>query len=1463
MVRNCLDTFFFALVCMFFSSSAFSQCNPPAFSIYDYNIASTSVTVSVSFNVAVSYIIEYGPLGFTPGTDSTAGPAGTVLIVPGALSNDIISNLSPDTYYDCYLRTKCSAVLYSVNSPVVHFKTQTDCDANTIPVDSLITVHLTAGTGSWQQCAGFGAEQIFKFIAPTDGEYVLLAKPISNWTDFYFKSSGSGCTYQGWSCLGNFWPNQIGQNSMGQLTSGNTYYVAIDPNTTNVAYDVEFRVEPSYCPRATGVIETNALPTSFVVTWDSSFYGILEYGPHNFVPGTNANPGPGGTVLFAGGASYTLNVPNGSYDVYLRSSCFNGYYSANSQKLSAGTAACPTLNFYGNIGSQSTLYFYGMGYWDDYSWTCGNSGMLGQENFLRFIAPSTGYFDVILYKTQQWLNYDLYYKETGACDVSGISCSTWSSISLFTDKFKVGPLSANQSYDFIIDINDSSQYNWPGFEADVTISCPQPDNVQTTEIYPNSMKVQWSCDCNNSYLEYGPAGFTPGIDSVPGAGGTVIQNVTSPYNITGLTANTIYDIYIRSECGGNFSANTSSHTQRTAMDCATAPVATCGQALTYSTIQWQKGAWFSFNCTGTNQNNAIEKIYSFTPAVTGIYRLLVYSGWANGTGYWYYSRFYFKDAAGNCNEQGWNCLGTDTIKQGNHTPVSFSFDTLQAGHTYLLLIDGINNIDFNHYLWFRIECPDQCSQPILTSISNITPSSCKVNAFCTNCLGEVFLEYGPSGFTPGYDSLPGAGGTVVQHVNFPYVITGLGGGLTYDVYARQNCASADTFSTNTSVLSFTTCSLPPTSVSSTSPNNLICPGDSITLIQHGGELVQGANYSWYLGSCGGTLIGIGDSIKVSPGMTLTYFVRAEAACGNTNCTDATVSVFSDSLYTSQATSFCNGGTVLLTINPIFLGSVYEWQQDGTSISGATSFTYAADTTGSYRCIVTNGTCSETSNTISVLSSDSISPLLAMNGPDSICYGQARTLYVPNYGGGGYSYSWKLDTNTIAGASSFAYVATSPGTYKCTVTNGSCSGVSNSITLTLFTPFNASITSTGVLNFCQGDSVILIANPTSVVNNYYWRNNGIYSGSNDSISVFNSGSYDVVITSLAGCKDTSSVTGVSVTQLPYTFISSNATLYCYGDTAYLTVNTQNTFSLQWNLNGINLVGATDTNYSAVAGGSYTCIGINSCGVDTSNYLNITFNTTPSLNVSSDSPVFCSGDSVLLFASSSGTNFQWLLNGLAIGGALDTFYSATQSGSYSCIAMNDCGSILSNSIFIGEDSVPIPLISGFGYIHICQGDSANLSTASVNGYAYQWLSNWQPIAGATSNTYSATVTGRYRVQVTDSNGCQNISGYRVVLVGCINHIPPPPPDRYAIDIVTTVLDVEVFPNPTTGFFTLRIIGPDESKYALVVYDVLSREIEKWNEIPFETDFNFGNNLFSGIYYAEIIAADFRKTFRIIKE
>jgi len=78
--------------------------------------------------------------------------------------------------------------------------------------------------------------------------------------------------------------------------------------------------------------------------------------------------------------------------------------------------------------------------------------------------------------------------------------------------------------------------------------------------------------------------------------------------------------------------------------------------------------------------------------------------------------------------------------------------------------------------------------------------------------------------------------------------------------------------------------------SATKNKDNICVGYSVNLGITGGTLGTGGSWKWYTGSCGGTLVGTGSSLTVSPTSTTTYYVRAEGDCNNTACQQVTVTI---------------------------------------------------------------------------------------------------------------------------------------------------------------------------------------------------------------------------------------------------------------------------------------------------------------------------------------------------------------------------------------------------------------------------------------------------------------------------------------------------------------------------------------------------------------------------------------------
>lgn len=190
------------------------------------------------------------------------------------------------------------------------------------------------------------------------------------------------------------------------------------------------------------------------------------------------------------------------------------------------------------------------------------------------------------------------------------------------------------------------------------------------------------------------------------------------------------------------------------------------------------------------------------------------------------------------------------------------------------------------------------------------------------------------------------------------VAHGFGPSLSIDDYNNPFVGYADDNTVlKTTVMSFKACTPPLLStVLLTGP---ICQGDT-ALMAVGGTLGGATNWYWYTGSCGGTLVDSGTSISVSPGDSTQYFVTAMGGCVNNpvNCVGLFLEVL-DSVATPVIT--VNGS---LLISSIANGN--QWFTNGAPILGQTNATFTAITSGWYYTVVTNGNCSNFSDSVYVI-----------------------------------------------------------------------------------------------------------------------------------------------------------------------------------------------------------------------------------------------------------------------------------------------------------------------------------------------------------------------------------------------------------------------------------------------------------------------------------------------------------------
>jgi Ig-like domain CHU_C associated/Secretion system C-terminal sorting domain len=180
-----------------------------------------------------------------------------------------------------------------------------------------------------------------------------------------------------------------------------------------------------------------------------------------------------------------------------------------------------------------------------------------------------------------------------------------------------------------------------------------------------------------------------------------------------------------------------------------------------------------------------------------------------------------------------------------------------------------------------------------TAVSFGCPGSPAVfNGTLTDTIGlDPFLTYQWQRSATGTGGWTDIAGATSVNYTIPSVVAGDAGFYRLTVSATGNTSAACRYNSPNQQLSIRVPSVAPTGA--VRSRAISCPGESVTLGVVGGSLGTGAAWRWYSTSCGGTLIGTGATISVTPLVTTTYFVRAEGNCNTTTCQPVTVTINCD------------------------------------------------------------------------------------------------------------------------------------------------------------------------------------------------------------------------------------------------------------------------------------------------------------------------------------------------------------------------------------------------------------------------------------------------------------------------------------------------------------------------------------------------------------------------------------------
>lgn len=635
--------------------------------------------------------------------------------------------------------------------------------------------------------------------------------------------------------------------------------------------DFRIRQQPT-CPAPSLLSSTAQTSTSVDLSWTSGGASNwqIEYGPTGFTPGS-------GTLVSATTNPFTVTglTPSTSYDFYVRDSCGPGDVSVWSLPLLATTFCAPTpapwsenfdganFNTAGAIGTIDncfdrtplTVFLWQPG---PVPFPPANTGPSGDHttgsgqymitSVIGFPAlPATAEFTTPLIDLSPltapeltfWYHmYGVDIDPTGQLSVDIFDGDTWTNgvitftgqqQSASTDPWKEAVVNLSAYANDTIRIRLTAIKTLLGVRNGISVddldiheqpNCPRPTSLSAIPTNSTSVSVGWtSGGASNWQIEYGPAGFAPGS-------GTVVTVTTNPYLITGLSANTNYDFYVRDSCGasdlsawaGPATANTSCGVQNAPYheDFESAPWVSgtsfnnIGNTIDSCWIRssvpgfyhWgtRTGSTPSFNTGPTGDNTTgsgkyiyveggsagslalIESPYIDLSPLTIPELTFAYHMYGAGIGSldvdvfdgtnWNNAIFTISGQQQTATTDPW-LTATVSLSAYANTSIKLRF-TANQGPTTLSDI-AIDDVDIH-------EQP-ACPLPSGLSTSNITSNSVELS-WTSGGASNWQIEYGPAGFSHG-------SGTLLNATSNPFTITGLTPNTTYDFYVRDSCGVND------------------------------------------------------------------------------------------------------------------------------------------------------------------------------------------------------------------------------------------------------------------------------------------------------------------------------------------------------------------------------------------------------------------------------------------------------------------------------------------------------------------------------------------------------------------------------------------------------------------------------------------------------------------------------------------------
>jgi gliding motility-associated-like protein len=385
----------------------------------------------------------------------------------------------------------------------------------------------------------------------------------------------------------------------------------------------------------------------------------------------------------------------------------------------------------------------------------------------------------------------------------------------------------------------------------------------------------------------------------------------------------------------------------------------------------------------------------------------------------------------------------------------------------------------------------------------------------------------------------------------------------------------------------------------------VCSGNPVQL---GAASIAGYTYQWLPAG------NLSSSTIANPVCTVTnsganpLVLQYVLGVMQNNCVDAdTVEVTINpssptTISASGNTSFCNGGSVVLSADSVFNSYMWSNTQTSNSVTVTQSGTYSMTGTDA------NG-CDYTSNTITVNAFPNPAVSLVSSNDES-CAGlnDGSITVTSNSGTSPFIYTW----NTTPQQSSATAGSLSAGSYDVTVTDGNTCTATASYSVSSAAPLLLSVsnvTNTSCSGLSDGSIELSVSGGTPTYT-YSWDN-----GSNTNpLSGIGAGTYQVTVSDANNC---SADTSIDITgPPPISLLTLDFDSVKFGTEIQLTTDVQpatGSYTYQWSpANYLSCTNCAAPYFSAIRSTEYELIVTDAFGCSVT--------ATVTVNVLSDKPVF---------------------------------------------------------------------------------------------------------------------------------------------------------------------------------------------------------------------------------------------------